>query len=191
MNAKVEAFLKRADKWRDEMAALRSIALDCGLSEELKWGKPCYSFDDGNVAIIQPFRDRCAFMFFKGVLLDDPEGLLEAPGPNSHAARRMMFSTVEEIIGMRPILRGFIAEAVEVETAGLTVSGRKDPTPIPDELAEIYATVPGLEEAFAALSPGRRRAYLIHFTGAKQAKTRTSRIEKCVSRILEGKGLND
>lgn len=191
MNAKIDAFLKGAEKWRQEMAALRSMALNCGLTEELKWGKPCYSVKNRNVAIIQPFKDRCAFMFFKGALLNDPEGLLEAPGPNSRAARRMMFSTVEEIVRMGPPLRAFIAEAIELENAGLQVPARKDPAPIPDQLAEMYEKVFGLEEAFEALTPGRQRAYILHFTSAKQPKTCTSRIEKCVPRILEGKGLND
>jgi uncharacterized protein YdeI (YjbR/CyaY-like superfamily) len=191
MNAKVDAFLRGAEKWRDEMEALRSVALDCGLSEELKWGKPCYSFKKGNVAIIQPFKDRCALMFFKGALLNDPDGVLEKPGQDSHAARRMMFSTVEEVVRMGPRLRVFIAEAIEVESAGLKVPGRKESAPIPDELVEMYGKVSGLEEAFGALTPGRQRAYILHFTNAKQAKTRTSRIEKCVQRILEGKGLND
>lgn len=190
-NTKVDAFLKNAKQWREEMQALRSVALDCGLSEELKWGKPCYSFKSGNVAIIQPFKDRCAFMFFKGALLNDPDGLLERPGPNSHAARRMMFSAVDEIDRMEPRLRALIAEAIEVETAGLQVPERKDPAPIPDELVEMYEEVSGLEEAFGALTPGRQRGYILHFTSAKQAKTRRSRIEKCVPRILEGKGLHD
>lgn len=191
MNPKVDAFLRDAEQWRDEMEALRSVALDCGLSEELKWGKPCYSFKKGNVAVIQPFKDRCAFMFFKGALLNDPEGLLERPGPNSHVARRMMFSSIEEIVRLESRLRAFIVEAIEVENAGLKVEGSKDPASIPDELAEMYKKVPGLEEAFGTLTPGRQRAYILHFTSAKQAKTRTTRIEKYVPRILEGKGMND
>lgn len=191
MNAKVDAYLKDAKKWREEMAALRRIALECGLSEELKWGKPCYSFKKGNVAIIQPFKDRCAFMFFKGALLNDPDGLLERPGANSHAARRMVFSAAEEVVRMGPRLRAFIAEAIEVENAGLKVPEREDPAPIPDELVEMYERVAGLQEAFGALTPGRQRGYILHFTGAKQARTRTSRIEKCLPRILRGKGLND
>lgn len=191
MNAKVDAFLKGAEKWREEMEALRSIALDCGLSEELKWGKPCYSFKKGNVAIIQPFKDKCAFMFFKGALLDDPDGLLEKPGQDSHAARRMMFSSVEEVARLGPWLRVFIAGAIEVESTGLKVPEREGLAPIPDELVEMYEKYSGLEEAFEALTPGRQRAYILHFTSAKQAKTRKSRIEKCVQRILAGKGLND
>lgn len=191
MNAKVDAFLKDAGQWREEMEALRSIALDGGLKEELKWGKPCYSFNKGNVAIIQPFKERCAFMFFKGALLNDPDGLLETPGPNSHAARRMMFSSVEEVVRASSRLGAFIAEAIGAEKAGLKVQGRKGPLPIPDELVEMYNKVSGLEKAFGALSPGRQRAYILYFAGAKQAATRTSRIEKCVPRILKGRGLRD
>lgn len=191
MNANVDAFLKNAKKWREEMEALRFIALDCGLNEELKWGKPCYSFEKGNVAIIQPFKDRCAFMFFKGALLSDPDDLLERPGPNSHSARRMMFSTVEEVARIEPRLRAFIAEAIEVENAGLKVQARNESEPIPDELVEMYGKVSGLKEAFEALTPGRQRGYILHFASARQAVTRTSRIEKCVPRILEGKGLHD
>lgn len=191
MNANIDAFLKDAQKWREEMEALRSIALDCGLSEELKWAKPCFSFRMHNVAIIQPFRDRCAFMFFKGALLNDPDGLLERPGPNSHAARRMMFSTAEEVVRMEPRLRTLIAEAVEVENAGLKVPEKTDVAPIPDELVKMYEKVSGLQEAFRALTPGRQSGYILHFTNAKQAKTRMSRIEECVPRILEGRGLSD
>lgn len=191
MDAKVDAFLKKAEQWREEMAALRAIALDCGLGEELKWGKPCYVFERANIAIIQPFKEQCAFMFFKGALLDDPEGLLERPGRNSHAARRMMLSSVEEVGRKGPRLRAFIAEAIEVENAGLEVPERKDAEPVPDELVEMYEKISGLKEAFAALTPGRQRGYILHFTGAKQATTRASRIEKCVARILAGKGLHD
>lgn len=190
-NPKIDAYLKGAGKWREEMEALRSIALDCGLSEELKWGKPCYSFKDGNVAIIQPFKDRCAFMFFKGALLNDPDGLLERPGPNSHAARRMMFSAVEDVDRIEPRLRALIAKAIEAESAGMRVPERQVSVPVPEELVQMYEKVPGLEEAFGALTPGRQRGYILHFTSAKQARTRTSRIEKCLPRILEGKGLHD
>jgi uncharacterized protein YdeI (YjbR/CyaY-like superfamily) len=191
MSTKVDAFLARATQWRDEMEKLRSIALDCGLGEELKWGKPCYTFDGANVAIVQPFKERCALMFFKGALLKDPDGLLERPGKNSHAARRMMFADIDEVIEMEDRLRAFVAQAIEAEKAGLEVEAKKSPEPIPDELVEMFAEVSGLKEAFEALTPGRRRAYILHFSGAKQSKTRRSRIEKCVPRILSGKGLRD
>ncbi|MBW3582055.1 MAG: YdeI/OmpD-associated family protein [Euryarchaeota archaeon] len=191
MEPKVDAFLKRATSWRDEMARLRSIALDSGLSEELKWGKPCYTVEEGNVAIIQPFKEHCAFLFFKGALLTDPDSLLERPGPNSHAARRMMFSSLEEVVEGEPRLRAFIAQAIEVEKAGMTVEGTKRSEPVPDELVEMFRHVSGLKKAFEKLTPGRQRAYILHFSSAKQAKTRTARIEKNVPRILEGKGMND
>lgn len=136
-------------------------------------------------------KDRCAFMFFKGALLNDADGLLEKPGPNSHAARRMMFSAVKEVHRMEPRLRALIAEAIEVEAAGTPVPRRKDPVPAPEELVQMYDKVSGLEEAFGALTPGRQRGYILHFASAKQPRTRMSRIEKCVPRILEGKGLHD
>lgn len=191
MNPKIDAFLGRATRWREEMERLRAVALDCGLSEELKWGKPCYTVNQGNVAIIQPFKEQCAFMFFKGALLNDPEGLLERPGRNSQIARRVMFSSVDQVARMEPRLRAFIVEAIKVENAGLKVQGKKGPEPIPDELGEMFERVSGLKEAFEALTPGRKRAYILHFSSAKQSKTRMSRIEKCVPRILDGRGLND
>lgn len=191
MNPKIDAFLNNATQWRDEMATLRGIALDCGLSEALKWGKPCYAVGQGNVAIIQPFKDACAFMFFKGALLHDPDGLLERPGQNSQAARRLMFSSVDQITRMAPRLRAFIAEAIRIENAGLKVQGGPAHEAIPDELGGMFERVPGLQAAFAALTPGRQRAYILHFSGARQSSTRMSRIEKCVPRILDGRGLND
>lgn len=163
MNPKVDAFFKDATKWREAMEKLRSIALDCGLSEDLKWGKPCYTVKQGNVAIIQPFTEQCAFMFFKGALLNDPDGLLERPGPNSHVGRRMMFSSVDEIVRLEPRLRDFIGEAIKAEEAGMKVETRAVPEPIPAELSEMYGKVPGLQKAFEALTPGRQRGYLLHF----------------------------
>jgi uncharacterized protein YdeI (YjbR/CyaY-like superfamily) len=191
MNPKIDAFLRDATRWREEMERLRAIALDCGLAEALKWGKPCYGVDQGNVAIIQPFKERCAFMFFKGALLNDPEGLLESPGRNSQAARRVMFSSVDQIARLEPRLRAFIAEAIEVESAGLQLPAKQAPEPMPDELGATFARVSGLKQAFEALTPGRQRAYILYFSGAKQSKTRMSRIDKCVPRILDGKGLNE
>jgi uncharacterized protein YdeI (YjbR/CyaY-like superfamily) len=191
MNPKIDAFLDEADKWRDEMTILRSIMLDFGLDEELKWGLPCYTLEGSNVAIIQNFKAQCALMFFKGALLKDPDGMLEKPGPNSRAARRMMFSSLGEVAKMENRLRAFVAEAIAVERAGLKVHSKKGFEPIPDELEESFGEVPGLKKAFEALTPGRQRAYILHFSGAKQSKTRRSRIEKCVPKILDGKGLRD
>ena len=190
-NPKVDAYLERAKRWRDETEKLRSIALDCGLGEELKWGKPCYTFEQSNVAIIQGFKERCALMFFKGALLKDPQGLLEKPGASSHVARRMVFSSVAEVVEKERRLRAFIAEAIGVERAGLKVDVKKNREPLPVELEEMFEDVSGLNEAFRALTPGRQRAYVLHFSGAKQSKTRRSRIEKCVPRILDGRGLHD
>lgn len=190
-NPKIDRFLERAKQWREEMEKLRWIALDCGLGEELKWGKPCYTFKQGNVAIIQGFKEQCAFMFFKGALLQDAEGLLERPGANSHVARRMVFSSVGDVVEMEGRLRAFIADAIEIEKAGLEVEVKRSPEPLPDELEEMFGDVPGLKKTFGALTPGRQRAYILHFSGAKQSKTRRSRIEKCVPRILDGRGLRD
>jgi uncharacterized protein YdeI (YjbR/CyaY-like superfamily) len=191
MNPKVDKFIAASKKWREPMEQLRSIALDCGLGEELKWGKPCYTFDQGNVAILQGFKEQCALMFFKGSLLKDPDGLLERPGENSHIARRMMFSSVDDVTAMEGPLRAFIAQAIAVEEAGLKVEAKKSPEPRPEELEEMFGEIPGLEKAFKALTPGRQRAYILHFSNAKQSRTRRSRVEKCVPRILDGKGLND
>ena len=173
------------------MEKLRGIALDCGLREELKWGKPCYTFEQNNVAILQPFKDRCALMFFKGALLKDPAGLLERPGANSHVARRMVFSNVGDVVEMEGRIRAFIADAIEIERAGLKVEVKAGPEPRPDELEEMFGEVPGLKKAFDALTRGRQRAYILHFSGAKQSGTRRTRIEKCVPRILDGRGLRD
>lgn len=191
MNPKVDQFFTSAKKWQEEMEGLRMIALNGGLAEELKWNKPCYTYDDNNVAIIQGFKERCALMFFKGALLNDPEGLLEAPGEHSHAARRMVFSSVREVAEMEARLRDFVAQAIAIERAGLKVKVEKEPEPLPDELEAMFEEVPGLKKAFEVLTPGRQRAYVLHFSGAKQSTTRRSRIEKCVARILDRKGLND
>lgn len=187
----IDRYLEQADKWRGEMRQLRRIVLDCGLAEGLKWGKPCYSFEQGNVAIIQPFKDRCALMFFKGALLEDPEGLLDRPGPNSRAARRIEFTGVDEVVEKEDRLRGFIADAIEIEKAGRKVEAKTGSEPIPDELEDAFGEVPGLEKAFRELTPGRQRGYILHVSGAKRSTTRKSRIDKCVPRILEGKGLRD
>jgi uncharacterized protein YdeI (YjbR/CyaY-like superfamily) len=191
MNPKVDAFLERATKWREEMEALRKIALGCGLTEELKWGKPCYTFEDSNVVIIQGFKESCALLFCKGALLSDPEGILEKPGESTQAARRIRFTDVREVAKLKPTLKARIQEAIEVEKAGLEVDFKKSPEPIPHELEGKFNEVPTLKKAFEALTPGRQRAYILHFSSAKQSTTRKSRVEKCVRQILDGKGLND
>lgn len=146
-NPTIDAFLRNATRWRAEMRKLRAIALDCGLHEELKWGKPCYSVNHSTVAIIQPFKERCAFMFFKGALLHDPQGLLERPGENSQAARRLMFSGVDEIARTEPRLRAFVAEAIAFENAGAKVRARKGSEPVPRELRQTFKKLPRLKKS--------------------------------------------
>jgi len=190
-NPKVDAYFSKTKTWRDEMERLRAILLGCGLTEELKWGKPSYGFEGGNIAILQPFNESCALMFFKGALLKDPNGLLERPGENSHAARRIKFTSVREIDRAESSVKAFVREAIAAEKAGLKVEARKEPEPVPAELQEKLDRIPALKKAFAALTPGRQRAYLLHFSAPKQSKTRASRVEKCMPQILAGKGLND
>jgi uncharacterized protein YdeI (YjbR/CyaY-like superfamily) len=191
MNPKVDNFLNRAKQWQEEMEQLRMISLDCGLTEDLKWGKPCYSFQDSNIVIIQPFKESCALMFFKGVLLEDPNDVLEKPGENSRVARRISFTSVQEIIELESILKTYIYEAIEVEKAGLEVDLEEKPEPIPEELQKKLDENPDLKAAFEELTPGRQRGYILYISDAKQTKTRERRIEKYIPKILEGKGLHD
>ena len=189
MNPKVDGYLRKAKTWQEEMEKLRRISLDCGLTEELKWGKPCYTFQKSNIVIIQGFKEFCALLFCKGALLNDPNGILKKFG--WQAARRIPFTNVREIVEMEPILKAYIHEAIEVEKAGLEVNFKKDPEPVPEELQKKLDEFPVLKTAFEALTPGRQRGYILYFSGAKQSKTRESRVEKCMRRILNGKGLDD
>lgn len=193
MNPEVDQYLSEAKKWQKVMEELRAILLGCGLNETLKWGKPCYSYQDSNIAIIQPFKDSCALMFFKGVLLDDPNGILEKPGKNSRIARRIPFTNVEEIIDpdARSRLKSYIEEAIKVEKEGLEVDVEKKKEPIPKEFQKKMDEHPDLKTAFEELTPGRQRGYLLHFSNAKKSATRKRRVEKYVDKILEGKGLNE
>ncbi|MEB4782768.1 YdeI/OmpD-associated family protein [Paenibacillus polymyxa] len=192
MNPKVDVYLGKVNKWKAEMEKLRAIMLDCQLTEELKWGKPCYMFQNSNIAIIQGFKEHCALMFFKGALLKDPNGILIKPGEDTQAGRQIRFTNVEEIVEMETILKAYIIEAVEVEKAGLKVDFKKNTELIfPEEFQAKLDENPALKTAFAALTPGRQRAYIMHFAAPKQSKTRESRIEKCMQDILNGKGLND
>lgn len=191
VNSDVDKFLKSSKKWQEEMAVLRSVVLKTKLEENLKWRLPCYSFEDGNVVIIQPFKSCLALMFFKGALLKDPKGLLVANGPNSQSARRFEFKTVQEIEKLSATIKSYIKEAIALEESGQKVEIKKKPEALPEELKKNFAKMPKLKKAFEALTPGRQRAYLLHFGGAKQSATRQSRIEKCIPRILEGKGIND
>ena len=189
MNPKVDGFLRKAKKWQEEMKKLRRISLGCGLTEELKWGKSCYTFQNSNIVIIQGLKEFCALLFCKGALLNDPNAILKTFG--WQAARRIPFTNVREMVEMEPILRAYIYEAIKAEKAGLKVTFKKNPEPIPEELRNKLDEIPALKAAFEALTPGRQRGYILYFSGAKQSKTRESRVEKCMQRILKGKGLND
>ena len=186
----VEAYLEQSEQWPDEVAALRGVLLGCGLGETIKWGKPCYTHDGGNIAIVQEFKDFVALMFFKGALLDDPDGVLTDVGPNSRSARRMQFTSVDEVAGSAGSIEAYVARAVEVEESGAEV-GPAPEEELAEELQDRLDQDQALKEAFESLTPGRQRAYNLHVSGAKQSKTRAARVEKHIPRILEGKGLND
>src|SRR5262245_52434682 len=183
MNPQVDRYLKKATKWQEEMTKLRRISLDSGLTEELKWGKPCYTFQTSNIVIIQGFKEFCALMFCKGALLKDPNGILKKFG--WQAARRIPFSNVREIVKMKPVLKAYICEAIEAEKAGLKVNYKKNPEPIPREFQKKLDEIPALKTAFDALTPGRQRGYILYFSGAKRSETRASRVKKCVPQILK------
>jgi uncharacterized protein YdeI (YjbR/CyaY-like superfamily) len=191
LNPKVDGYLSRAQKWQEEMKQLRTIILDCPLTEELKWGKPCYTFQDSNIVIIQGFKEYCALLFCKGVLLKDAHGILVKVGEHTQAARQIRFTNVREIAAQEPAVKAYILEAIAVEKAGLKVVYKRNPEPIPEELQTKFAELPALKKAFTALTPGRQRAYILYFSAAKQSITRESRIEKCLPQILKGKGLNE
>ncbi|QQR89571.1 MAG: YdeI/OmpD-associated family protein [Myxococcales bacterium] len=173
------------------MTALRAILLKTKLEETLKWNLPCYSYKESNVVIIQPFKNCLGMMFFKGTLLKDPKGVLVDNGPNSQAGRRFEFASVRDINKLTPTIKAYIKEAIAIEDSGQTVTFKKNPEPVPDELKKIFAAKPRVKKAFGSLTPGRQRAYILYFSGAKQSSTRQSRIEKHIPRILEGKGIND
>jgi uncharacterized protein YdeI (YjbR/CyaY-like superfamily) len=192
MNPKVDGYLRKAKKWQEEMEQLRLIILDCQLTEELKWGKPCYTFQKTNIVLIVGFKEYCALIFCKGALLNNAHGLLIKPGENTQAGRQIRFTNVREIVEMKFILKGYIYEAIEVEKAGLQVSYKKHTELIfPEEFQNKLDEIPALKTAFAALTPGRQRAYHLYFSAAKQSKTRESRVEKWMPQILQGKGLDD
>lgn len=190
-NPKVDAYLNSVGRWQDESRELRRIILDFQLTEEFKWRQPCYTYQKNNVAIIQGFKDYCALMFFKGALLKDTDGILVAPG-KVQAGRQVRFTNLREIHEMEPILKAYIQEAIEVEKAGLKVKLKETSDfDVPEEFQAKLDEIPALKTAFKALTPGRQRGYLHYFSSAKQSKTRASRIEKSISRILNGKGMND
>jgi len=191
MNPEIDVYLSKAKKWQEEMIQLRAISLGCGLNEELKWGKPCYTFHESNLLIIQPFKDYCALMFCKGALLKDPQNLLVKPGESTQAGRQIRFTTVREIAVMAPTVKAYIREAIAAEKAGLKVEFKTNPEPVPEELQKALDADRAFKAAFAALTPGRQRAYILHFSAAKQSETRASRVEKCRPQILAGKGFNE
>ncbi|MGG0658488.1 YdeI/OmpD-associated family protein [Rummeliibacillus pycnus] len=192
MNPKVDEFLSKSKKWKEEYEKLRSIVLDCELTEEFKWMHPCYTFENKNIVLIHGFKEYCALLFHKGALLRDANGILIQQTENVQAARQIRFTNVQEIIEMETILKDYINEAIEVEKAGLEVimKEHKEYT-IPEELQNKFDEIPALKTAFEELTPGRQRAYILYFSQAKQSKTRVSRVEKYMQQILDGKGLND
>jgi uncharacterized protein YdeI (YjbR/CyaY-like superfamily) len=192
MNPKVDFYFNKAGNWQQEIEQLRVIVLDCGLNEELKWGTPCYTFQQKNIVLIHVFKEYCALLFFKGALLSNTNGLLIQQTENVQAARQIRFTNLLEIIEQTPIIKTYLYEAIEVEKAGLKVELKKTTEfTVTEEFQQKLDTIPALKTAFYALTPGRQRAYLLHFSAPKQAKTRVARIEKCIPQILNGKGLND
>src|SRR3982074_3427655 len=192
MNPKVDFYFNKAKKWQEEIKKLRKIILDCGLIEELKWGVPCYTFQKSNIVLIHVFKEYCALLFFKGALLNDADGILIQQTKNVQAARQIRFTSVREIVKMKPILKAYIYEAIEVERAGLKVPLKKTKEfSMPEEFQNKLNKNPALKKAFNVLTPGRQRGYLLYFSAPKQSKTRESRVEKCTQQILNGKGLND
>ena len=192
MNPKVDWYFNKAKKWQAVLRKLRTIILNCGLTEEIKWGVPSYTFQENNIVLIHVFKEYCAILFVKGALLKDPNGILITQTKNTQAARQIRFTNVREIVKMKPILKAYIYEAIEVEKAGLKVNFKKTKEfIIPEEFQNKLDGIPALKPAFDALTPGRQRAYILYFSAPKQSKTRESRIEKCMQQILNGKGLDD
>ena len=192
MNPKVDFYFDKARQWHKELEPLRSIVLDCGLTEELKWGVPCYTFENSNIVLIHVFKEYCALLFFKGALLNDAHGILIQQTENVQVPRQVRFTNLDEIIELEPVLKTYIFEAVEVEKAGLKVSLKTTADfAVPEEFQSKLNRIPALKASFEALTPGRQRAYLFHFSQPKQSKTRESRVEKYIPQILGGKGLDD
>ena len=190
MNPRVDRYIERSDKWPEEMSAVRSVLLECRLEEDIKWGKPCFSHEEANIAILQEMKGFLSLMFFKGALLDDPAHILVEQGPNSRSAKRIEFTSVADVRRLKKVLKTLIADAIRVEASGLTVGA----APTPEFVAELRERLESdstFAQAFAALTPGRRREYNLHIASAKQAKTRAARIDACAPKILAGKGFRD
>jgi len=191
-NSKIDFFFSKAKQWRNEFEKLRAIVLDCGLTEELRWGKPCYTFQNSNIVLIHGFKEYCALLFMKGALLKDPKRILIQQTENVQAARQIRFTNIRQTVELEPVLKAYIKEAIEVEKAGLEVNYKKTSEfKVPEEFQNKLDKIPALKKAFAALTPGRQKGYLLYFSGAKQSKTREARVEKYVPKILKEKGLDD
>jgi uncharacterized protein YdeI (YjbR/CyaY-like superfamily) len=191
-NPEIDTYLDEATRWQEEMRALREILLGCDLTEEVKWGKPCYTAHGGNIVIMQPFKAHLSLMFFKGALLDDPEGVLRSQGENTQAALRMEFTSVEQVSRQSSTVESYVEEAIAVEEAGLEVPKKKvEDYEVPVEFEQRLQEDEAYRDAFEALTPGRQKSYLLHFSGAKRASTRERRIEKCRAKVLEGKGFRE
>ena len=192
MSSTVDVFFNTAKQWKDEMSAFRAILLDCNLTEELKWGKPCYMSEGKNIIILQPFKGYCALGFFNGALLKDDKHLLVKPGENTQGGRQIRFTQLQEIVKMKAILKSYITDAIKAEKAGLKVEAiNRAELILPDELKQLMNKSAGFKKAFSALTPGRQRAYSMFFSAPKQSKTRETRIEKYMNQIMDGKGIND
>jgi uncharacterized protein YdeI (YjbR/CyaY-like superfamily) len=192
MNPKVDFYFNKDRKWQKEIKKLRMIILACGLTEELKWGVPCYTHQKSNIVLIHVFKEYCAFLFFKGALLNDPQGILIQQTKNVQATRQIRFTNIREIVKMESVLKAYIFEAIEVEKAGLRVDYKKtEEFEIPEEFQKQLDKTTALKTAFDTLTPGRQKAYILYFSAPKQSKTRESRVEKCKGQILNGKGLNE
>jgi uncharacterized protein YdeI (YjbR/CyaY-like superfamily) len=192
MNPKADWFFKKDTKWQEAYSDLRMLVLDCGLTEELKWGCPCYTVEKSNIVLIHGFKDYCALLFMQGALLKDPKNILIQQTENVQAARQMRFANIEEILKNKSTIKAYIKEAIAIDKAGLKVELKKTTGyKIPEEFQHILNEMPELKKAFQALTPGRQRGYLLYFSAAKQAKTREARVEKYLQQILDGKGLDD
>ena len=192
MNPKVDFYFSKSKKWQTELEQLRTFVVDCGLTEELKWGVPCYTFQNSNIALLHTFKDYCALLFVKGALLKDAHNILIQQTENTQAARQVRFTKVQEIVALEPTLKAYIQEAIEVEKAGLKVDFKKSAEfIIPEEFQRKLTEISSLKTAFNSLTPGRQRAYILYFSAPKQSQTRESRVEKCIPQILNGKGLTD
>lgn len=205
MNSKVDLYLEegcgrctyyrtpqcKVHNWSEELKELRRIVLECGLDETYKWSQPCYVYQKSNVLLLAALKEFAAISFFKGALMADPDGILAAPGPNSQSVRQLRFKNLKEILKKESVLKAYIFEAIEIERLGLKVQFKRKPGSIPEELQKKFVEFPALKSAFETLTPGRQRGYILHFSQAKQSKTRESRIEKSMERIFKGKGIND